>query len=282
MTPTAAFKTSDAEVRDIEISLLLEAIFRRYGYDFRDYARASVTRRMEQFMQDNNNIPLLEATSRLLHDRNYFHRIVPYFSVSVTSLFRDPSFYVGLRDKVIPLLRTWPNFKVWHAGCATGEEVYSMAILLQEQGLLERAQLYATDISQAALDTAKSGIYSLDTLRKGSANYHQALGGSSLSDYYHVRYNAAAMSAELRRRITFAQHNLVTDKAFGEMQLVVCRNVLIYFNDELQNRVLELLWESLEFGGLLCLGDKETLTFSPMASRFQVVDERNRIYKKGA
>jgi chemotaxis protein methyltransferase CheR len=270
----------DSEVHDIELSLLLEGIYQRYGYDFRDYARASVTRRMAQFMQDNSNPSLLDITGRLLRDPDYFYRVIPYFSVSVTALFRDPHFYAALREKVIPMLRTWPNFKIWHAGCATGEEVYSMAILLQEQGILPRAQIYATDISQAALDTAKAGIYSLDTMRKGSANYHQAHGSNTLSEHYHVRYNAAAMNAQLRRRITFAQHNLVTDKVFGEMQMVICRNVLIYFNENLQNRVLELLWESLDYGGVLCLGDKETLAFSPIVERFQVIDKNNHIYKK--
>jgi chemotaxis protein methyltransferase CheR len=271
---------TDVEIEDIEISLLLEAIYRRYGYDFRDYARSSVARRLSQFLQDSGNTSYLDVAAQVLRDVDFFYRLIPYFSVSVTALFRDPAFYSALREKVIPLLRTWPNFKVWHAGCASGEEVYSMAILLREQSILDRAQFYATDISQTALDKAKAGIYSLDTVRKGSANYHSCGGDGSLSDHYRVRYNAALMDAELRRRITFAQHNLVTDKAFGEMQMVICRNVLIYFNEQLQERVLELIWESLDFGGFLCLGDKETLTFSPIAERFEAVDEKNHIYKK--
>ncbi len=268
------------EVEEIEISLLLEGIYRRYGYDFRDYARASVTRRMTQFLQDSGCESYLDVAGKLLRDAEFFYRLIPYFSVSVTALFRDPSFYAALRSNVVPLLRTWPSFKVWHAGCATGEEVYSMAILLREQGIIDRAQLYATDISQGALERGREGIYSLETLRKGSKNYHLAGGGNSLSEHYRVRYNAGAMDAGLRRRITFAQHNLVTDKAFGEMQMVVCRNVLIYFNDQLQERVLRLFWESLDFGGFLCLGDKETLAYSPMADHFEAVDEKNRIYKK--
>jgi len=268
------------EAGRIEVNLLLEGIFQRYGYDFRDYARASVERRIAQFLDDTGNTDLMQVTGRVLRDPEFFYKLIPYFSISVTALFRDPPFYQAVREKVVPLLRTWPHFKVWHAGCATGEEVYSMAILLHEEGILDRAGIYATDISERALEKARAGIYSLEVVQKGNRNYQAAGGNSSLSDYYHVRYNAAAIQAHLKKRLTFALHNLVIDKAFGEMQMVVCRNVLIYFNDYLQNQVLDLLWESLEYGGFLCLGDKETLAFTPAAARFQVVDERHRIYKK--
>lgn len=269
-----------SDIEQIEINLLLEAVFQRYGYDFRDYARASVERRLRQFLADSSCANFSEVTTRVLREPDFFHRVVPYFSISVTSLFRDPFFHASLRKNVVPLLRTWPHFKVWHAGCATGEEVYSVAILLKEEAIYDRAMVYATDISHAALETAKNGIYSLEVLKKGSQNYLNAGGQKSLSDYYHARYGAAAMNGELGERITFARHNLAMDKSFGEMHLIVCRNVLIYFNTELQNQVLELFTESLERGGYLCLGDKETLSFSSVADRFVAVDEKARIYKK--
>ena len=271
---------AEAEIERIEITLLLEAVFQRYGYDFRDYARASVERRLAQFLQDSDTPTYSVAIGRLLREPAYFHKLVPYFSVSVTSLFREPFFYEGLRTCVVPLLRTWPHFKVWHAGCATGEEVYSLAILLREEGILDRGLLYATDISQPALETGRAGVYPLEILRKGSENYHKAGGRGSLSDHYHARDDAGVMDSALARRMTFARHNLAMDRSFGEMQLILCRNVLIYFNQDLQNAVLELFLESLDNGGFLCLGDKETLAFSSVADAFVAVDDRARIYKK--
>jgi chemotaxis protein methyltransferase CheR len=268
------------DIERIEIHLLLEAIFQRYGYDFRDYARASVERRLAQFLTDSGCGSFSEITARVLREPQFFHQLVPYFSVSVTSLFRDPFFYNTLREKVVPILRTWPHFKVWHAGCATGEEVYSVAIMLREEGIFERARLYATDISQPALETGKTGIYPLEILKKGSANYQKAGGKGSLSDHYHARYDAAVMDAAFVQQITFARHNLAMDKSFGEMQMIICRNVLIYFNQDLQNLVLELFLESLDHGGFLCLGDKESLAFSSVAESFTVVDDKARIYKK--
>lgn len=268
------------EVERIELVLLLEAIWQRYGYDFRGYALASIARCTDRFLRDQGVATYSDVTARVLRDPDFFRALVPYYSVSVTALFRDPHFYSALVEKVFPRLRSWPHFKVWHAGCATGEEVYSHAILLREAGIGERSTLYATDISQPALDTGKAGIYSLEVVRKGAANYVAAGGRGALSEYYRARYMAAIMDAGLRRRITFARHNLAMDKSFGEMQLVFCRNVLIYFDEALQNQVLELLWESLDHGGFLCLGDKESLTFSSVADRFEVVDEAGRIYKK--
>lgn len=270
----------DPEVERLELQLLLEAVWLRYGYDFRDYAMASVARRLRQFLADAGLSSYGEVTARLLRDQGFFHELVPYFSVSVTALFRDPFFYAALAGKVLPRLRSWPHFKVWHAGCATGEEVYSNAILLKEAGLLERSTLYATDISQAALETGKAGIYSLEVIRKGAASYLEAGGRGALADHYHARYQAAIMNADLRRRMTFARHNLAMDTSFGEMQVIVCRNVLIYFSEPLQAKVLELFWESLDTGGFLCLGDKESLTFTPVADRFECIDEPARIYRK--
>lgn len=269
-----------AEVTRIEINLLLEALYQRYGYDFRDYAREAVERRIAQFQNDSGLHSLSEVTGRVLRESALFYQLVHYFSVNVTALFRDPSVYAALRAKVLPMLRTWPHVKLWDAGCATGEEVYSIAILLHEEGLYERATLYATDISAAALETAKGGVYPLDILLRGSKNYLESGAQSSLSDYYHALYNAAAIDARLRKNITFARHNLAMDKSFGEMQLILCRNVLIYFNSALQDQVLEMFWDSLDNGGFLCLGQNESLSFTSVANRFDVVDERARIYKK--
>lgn len=267
-------------VEDIELRLLLEAVFLRYGYDFRGYALQSVERRLGQYLAEHQAGTFLDVAARVLRDPARFYELAPYFSVSVTALYRDPFFFAALSQKVHPRLRSWPHVKVWHAGCATGEEVYSHAILLREAGLDEKCTLYATDISQAALDTARAGIYSLEVIRKGTQSYLASGGRGQLSDYYLARYHAAIMAPELRKSMTFARHNLAMDTSFGEMQVIVCRNVLIYFSEPLQNRVLELFWESLDHGGILCLGDKESLTFTSVADRFEVVDEQARIYKK--
>lgn len=272
--------TDAAEVQEIEIDLLLEALFRRYGYDFRNYSRPSIERRLSQYLSDNKYLSYLELTSTLIRNRLVLLELLPYFSISVTALFRDPFFYISIKDKVLPILKTWPHFKIWHAGCATGEEPYSMGILLNENKLLDRATIYATDISSSALETARLGVYSLETVKQGSINFREYCGISSLSDYYHVDYGFAKITSKLKKNIAFSRHNLVTDKCFGEMQVIVCRNVLIYFNENLKNHVLELFLESLEFGGYLCLGDKESLMFSSVENKFAVIDEKAKIYKK--
>lgn len=270
----------EREVERIEVDLLLEAVFQRYGYDFREYARETLDRRVAQFQTDAGLESVGVTISRVLRDPSLFYRLISYFSINVTALFRDPFVYAALRKHVAPMLRTWPHIKVWDAGCATGEEVYSLAVLLTEEGLYDRTTLYATDISASALDTARAGIYPLDIILRGSRNYLASGGLGSLSSHYHARYDAAAMSPKLRRHITFARHNLAMDASFGEMQLIVCRNVLIYFNRDLQDQVLELFWDSLDNGGFLCLGDKETLSFTSVSDRFETIDEDARIYKK--
>ena len=270
----------DTDVTIIEVDLLLEAIYRRYGYDFRDYQRETITRRLQQFLQDTGIPSVGEVIHRLLREPTVFYHLIGYFAVNVTALFRDPFVYAALRQHVVPMLRTWPHVKLWDAGCATGEEVYSLAILLREEGLLDRTTIYATDISAAAIETAKGGIYPLDIILHGSTNYLESGATASLSAYYHARYDAAAMDPTLRKHITFARHNLAMDASFGEMQVIVCRNVLIYFNRELQDTVLTLFWESLENGGYLCLGDKESLAFTAVEKYFDIVDDHARIYKK--
>ena len=268
------------DIQHIEVELLLEALYLRYGYDFREYARETVVRRLEQCCDDLGMATISELTGKLLRDPSTFYRVIGYFSVNVTALFRDPHFYTALRDRVLPMLRTWPHVKIWDAGCATGEELYSLAILLVEGGLSSRARIYATDLSAAALDTARAGIYPLEILAQGGRNYFEFGGSYSLANYYLAGREAGVMDARLRQNITFARHNLAMDKSFGEMQAVICRNVLIYFNRELQDAVLQMFWESLDHGGYLCLGNNESISFTSVEKRFDVVDAQARIYKK--
>jgi chemotaxis protein methyltransferase CheR len=215
-----------------------------------------------------------------LHDKEFFSRLARYFSISVTEMFRDPFVYRAVREKVIPLLRTWPHFKIWHAGCATGEEVYSLAIVLKEEGVYDRATIYATDFNDDALERAREGVYEVSKMKEATRNYQQAGGKASFSEYHHARYDAVAMRGSLKERITFANHNLAVDEAFGEMHLVFSRNVLIYFNRELQNRALGLFTESLVHGGFLCLGTKEDIQFTDVNNRYEVVDGKAKIYRK--
>jgi chemotaxis protein methyltransferase CheR len=270
----------DPELEQIEIPLLLEAIFLRYGYDFRSYARASIERRIRQFLSGSGVGSVSEMIPKVLHDQEFFFRLVQYFSIPVTEMFRDPFVYVAIREKVIPLLKTWPYFKIWFAGCATGEEVYSLAIILKEESVYERATIYATDFNDSALGQAREGLYSIEKLQEATRNYQHAGGKTSFSKYYHARYDAAVIDNSLKARVTFANHNLATDHIFGDMNLIFCRNVLIYFNRELQTRALRLFTESLVHGGFFCIGTKEDLQFSDVAEEYEVVDDKARIYRK--
>lgn len=268
------------QIEQIEISLLLEAVFRRYGYDFRAYAHASIERRVRQFLALTGLTSISELIPRVLHDEEFFSRLLRQFSIPVTELFRDPFVYLAVREQVMPLLRTWPHIKIWHAGCASGEEVYSLAILLKEEGLYNRATIYATDFNREALEKARQGIYDIAKLQEATRNYQLAGGKRSFSEYYHASYNAVSMDATLKERIVFSTHNLATDSVFGEMHLVFCRNVLIYFNRELQSRALGLFTESLVHGGFLCLGIKEDIQFTTARDAYEEVDHRARIFKK--
>lgn len=268
------------ELEQIEIDLLLEGVYRVHGYDFRNYARASVNRRIRLFCVNNNCSSVSKLIHRVLYDKQFFWTLAQHFSVCVTEMFRDPFVYTALREKVLPRLHSYPFFKVWHAGCASGEEVYSMAILLKEEDLLARATLFGTDFSRKALAKSRAGIYPLEKMREYSRNYRQAGCRGSLADYYHARYNGAVINEELRNRITFSGHNLTTDGVFSETHLVFGRNLLIYFNRELQNRVLNLFTQSLVHGGFLCLGTAESIKFTDVADRYQVVDHEARIYRK--
>lgn len=271
---------SDLSVEEIEVQLLLEAIYQKYGYDFRSYSRASLRRRVEHhlMMQCYPNVSAL--IHEILHDGGAFSNLLSGLTINVTEMFRDPEFYRSFRQLVVPVLKTYPFIKIWHAGCSTGEEIYSMAILLSEEGLYERSQIYATDIDRDVLEKAKRGIFSLTELRKYTDNYDRCGGKGTLSDYYTAKYDNVIMDPRLKKNLIFADHDLATDQVFGEMQVVCCRNVLIYFNRELQNRVLQLFHESLDLGGTLCLGSKESLRFSDCAQAFDVVDAEQRIYRK--
>lgn len=270
------------DIETIEIDLILEAIYRRYGHDFRHYARASIERRIRQFRETIGGGRLSDLLPPLLYDEAFFTEFLGRFSIPVTELFRDPSVYLALRREVLPVLATYPFLSIWHAGCATGEEAYSLAIVLHEEGLLERATLFATDFNDAALEQARRGVYAVEPIRAATRAYREAGGTGSLADYYHADYEAVALDRKLANRITFANHNLVTDGVFTEAQLILCRNVLIYFNRDLQDRVLALFADSLVHGGFLCLGSKEDLQFSAVRDRFETIDGAARIYKKRA
>jgi chemotaxis protein methyltransferase CheR len=267
-------------IERIEIDLLLEAIYLRYGYDFRNYARASINRRVRGFLGKSGCTGITDMIPRLIRDENFFQRLVHEFSITVSEMFRDPLGYKSLRENVVPVLKTFPFVRVWHAGCATGEEAYSLAILLQEEDLYDRATIYATDFNDAALERARDGIYALEDVKKYTRNYQLAGGRTSFSEYYHARYDSIILKKPLKKNITFANHNLVTDGVFSETHVIFCRNVLIYFNQDLQNSVLRLFDESLVRGGFLCLGDKESLLLIDIKDHFKVVDEQRKIYQK--
>lgn len=269
-----------SEVEDIEVDLLLEALYRRYGYDFRSYARASVDRRVRQFLSGQNLPTISELIPRVIHDELVFSALAQQFSISVTEMFRDPFVYKALREQVVPVLASFPFVKVWAAGCATGEEVYSLAIVLREAGIIERTTIFGTDFNDNALDRAKNGIYPAERIREFTKSYQEAGGTRSFAEYYHASYESASIDTSLKERVTFANHNLTTDKVFGEMHLIFCRNVLIYFNRELQNEALSLFTDSLVRGGFLVLGTKEDLQLSDVADEYDSVDRQARIYKK--
>jgi chemotaxis protein methyltransferase CheR len=271
-----------AGVEELEIELLIEAIYRRYGYDFRDYARASLQRKVRRIASMSGVTRISELIPRLLHDEDLFAKMVGAFSTPVTEMFRDPSFFKSLRESVVPYLKTYPFIRIWVAGCATGEEVYSLAILLREEGVYDRCTFFATDFVDPVLRRARGGILPLRSMKTNTANYLQAGGRRAFSDYYHADYDSAILAEGLKENITFANHNLVTDGVFGEMHLVLCRNVMIYFNSALQNRVLNILDESLLRGGFLALGSKESLHRDDFRNRFQELEAAAKIYRKVA
>lgn len=268
------------ENQDIEIRLLVEAIFQKYGYDFRNYSQAHVKRRII----NRFNLSGMEHITEMIHESIYNHKFVEQllmdFSITVTEMFRDPPFYKALREEVLPVLKTYPFIKIWHAGCASGEEVYSMAIMLREEGLYGKTQIYATDFNPVIIKQAKDGIYPIGRMKEFTMNYQKAGGKGSFSDYYTANYESAKLLETLKKNIVFATHNLVTDSVFAEVNLVICRNVLIYFDRELQDRVIRLFVDSLPGGGILCLGSKENLQFSDNYDQFNPLIAKERIYIK--
>lgn len=263
-----------------KIKKLLESIRAAYGYDFTDYAEASVKRRIHHFMQARKIEELEKLEKMILNDEKLFEEFIQVLSVTVTEMFRDPLFYKSLRENVMKRLATYPFIKIWLAGCATGEEVYSVAILLKEEGLLNRSVIYATDINQKSLQVAKEGVYPVENMKSYTANYQKAEGTGSFSDYYKSKYNSVMFDKSLKQNIVFAPHNLAVDRSFNEFQLIICRNVLIYFNQQLQDKVIHLFHESLCPLGFLGLGSKESLLFSRDRKNFDEIDRREKIYMK--
>ncbi|MDI6047886.1 CheR family methyltransferase [Flavobacterium yafengii] len=268
------------DTSDLEISLLLEAIYRKYGYDFREYSQAHIRRRIMNRMSVSRFEDVSQMQSKVLNDETFASELLQDLSITVTEMFRDPVFYRSLRENVIPVLKTYPFIKIWHAGCATGEEAYSMAILLQEEGLYDRTTIYATDFNQMALNRAKDGIFSNKMIKEYTANYQLSGGKESFSSYYTSNYDNVIMNQSLKKNIVWANHNLVTDSVFAEVNLILCRNVLIYFDKNLQNKVQTLFYNSLINGGLLCLGSKESLRFSDLYEQYIELDTKQRIFKK--
>jgi len=273
---------NEAELFDLELKVLVEAIYQRYHYDFRNYAVSSLRRRMRQAMQRYECERLSDLQHRLLHEPDLFAQAMQFFTVQVSEMFRDPLYFKALRELAVPVLRTYPSIKLWVAGCSTGEEVWSLAILLQEEGLLDRSIIYATDINPSALAAAESGTYGIDRIAQFSRNYLQAGGQSSLSDYYTTGYDGAVFDRRLRRNVVFADHSLATDTVFSEVHLVSCRNVLIYFNRPLQDRAVGLFREALVHRGFLGLGSKESLQFGEHGNAFETCAREQRLYRKAA
>jgi chemotaxis protein methyltransferase CheR len=270
------------KVEDIEIRLLLEALYSRYHYDFRNYAMASVKRRLRQAREQLGFETLTALQDSLLHDSAMLPRLLGYLTVQVSEMFRDPSYFRAIREKVVPHLRTYPSLKVWIAGCSSGEELYSFVILFREEGLEQRTLFYATDIDQKALSQAEAGVFDLDRIRLFTESHRRSGGKSSLSDYYNAAYGRASFDKSLRQNVLFSDHSLVTDAVFGEMHLISCRNVLIYFDRGLQDRVLGLFKDSLPRKGFLGLGAKESLRFSGHAAAFSDFVREEKIYQRQA
>lgn len=272
-------KTSK-ELEDIEIQLLLEGVFRCWGFDFRNYAPASLRRRIWNIVRSEQLTSISGLQEQVLHHPACLERFLHALCVNVTGIFRDPSFFLAFKEQVVPRLRTYPFIRIWHAGCATGEEVYSVAILLQEAGLYHRCRIYATDINEWALRQAKAGIFSLSLMQASTQNYFQAGGQQSFSEYYTAAYDQAIFSASLKRNIVFAQHNLATDGSFNEFNLILCRNVLIYFNPLLQARVHHLLYESLCRFGILGLGGQESLKLTFHEKDYKNLAGYEKLYQR--
>jgi chemotaxis protein methyltransferase CheR len=275
---------TEAQARDelerLEIQLLLEAVFRRYGFDFREYAPASLKRRLWRRIHAEGLTTVSALQDRILHEPAAMERLLLDLSINVTAMFRDPTFYAAFREQIVPLLRTYPFTRIWNAGCSTGEEVYSIAMLLEEEGVYDTTRIYATDINEAVVEQARTGVFPLDKMQEYTQNYIRAGGKRAFSEYYVAAYDAAQFDRRLIRNVVFAQHNLVSDRSFNEFNVIVCRNVMIYFDRSLQDHVHRLFYESLPVFGVLALGHKESIAFSPHADCYEELDAREKLYRK--
>jgi chemotaxis protein methyltransferase CheR len=279
---TAQEASPERDLEQLETELLLEAVYRRYGLDFRQYAQASLKRRLYRRLHAEGLDTLSQLQDRLLHDPPCMERLLLDLSINVTSMFRDPTFYVALREKVVPMLHTYPFTRLWCAGCSTGEEVFSLAIVLHEEGLYQRARIYATDINEHVLATAREGVFPLDRMKLYTQNYIRGGGTRDFSEYYVAAYDGARFSKALTENVVFAQHNLAMDRSFNEFNVILCRNVMIYFDKALQEHVHDLFYDSLERFGILALGHKESIGFTRYAGRYEEIDLAARIYRKCA
>ena len=280
MTLPAAPAAYDPALEKIEIELLLEAVYRHYGFDFRSYAYSSLRRRLWKRIHAEGLRTVSALLDQVLHDGAAMERLLLDLSVNVTAMFRDPAFYQAFRTVVVPRLRTYPFIRVWHAGCSTGEEVVSMAILLEEEGLLARARIYATDINEVVLGQARTGIFPLERMQEYTENYIRAGGTRAFSEYYTAKYDGALFNPALLENVVFSQHNLATDRSFAEFNVIVCRNVLIYFDRTLQTHVHGLFYDSLATFGVLGLGSKESLRLSPYDSCYEPLPGGEKLYRK--
>ena len=272
--------TPGIELSDPQIEIILTDLIDLYGYDFTHYSKASLKRRISRMISNDRFLSFAEFRFRLKDDNEYFQSFIEQITVNVTEMFRDVTFYKMLREDVLPVLATWPMIRIWHAGCSTGEEVYSMTIMLHEAGLLHKSVLYATDINPAVLESVRHGIFPLAQMKQYSENYILSGGRRDFSSYYTAQYNAAKFDDLLGKKIVLAAHNLVSDGTFNEFQLILCRNVMIYFDKPLQDRALHLFYDSLEILGYLALGSKETLKFTDVAPKFKQLDNREKIWRK--
>jgi len=268
------------ELERIEIEVLLEAVERHYGFDFRGYALGSLRRRLWRSAAEEGVQSISGLQEKVLHDPQAMERLLSALSVNVTAMFRDPTFYVAFRECVVPLMRTYPFSRIWNAGCSTGEETFSLAILLDEEGLYDRSRIYATDFNAEVLARARAGEFPLDRMREYTQNYQRAGGTRDFSAYYSVEGGLARLDERLHQHVIFAQHNLASDRSFNEFNVVLCRNVLIYFGRDLQRRVHRLFYDSLARFGVLGLGQKETMRFTDLEDRYEELDAREKLYRR--
>ena len=268
------------ELESLELQLLLEGVYRQYGFDFREYAPASLKRRVWRRVYAERLQTITALLEKVLHDPTCMERLLLDLSINVTAMFRDPTFYVAFRQQVVPLLRTYPFTRIWVAGCSTGEEVYSLAILLREEELYDRTRIYATDINEVVLEQARAGVFPLDRMRDYTDNYIRGGGKRSFSEYYLAKYEGALFDRTLTQNVVWAQHNLVQDRSFNEFTVILCRNVMIYFDWSLQNRVHRLFFDSLERFGILCLGHKESIRFTEFEDSYEELDPQEKLYRR--